>query len=239
MTKLYANGCSFTYGTGLARKDASWPYILADKLEIDDVVNEAQRGVSNPYIVRSTITTVSEMIENEEAPNFVAIGMTAPSRREHFIESKNLLIHNVPSVEYHGNIMLSDEENANVSTFNNIYTSMFVSQIYDFHLYLIHLLTLQNFFRENGINYMIFNSLNLTQNLLEPTPFSDLCDQSDMMSVYKQLDMVKIFEQETFFTHMYDMEDGYFIDEEQEKYLHPTEEAHKSWANLLFKHIDF
>jgi hypothetical protein len=239
MTKLYANGCSFTYGTGLTNKDTAWPYVLADKLEIDDVINEAQRGVSNPYIMRSTITTISEMIDNGEKPDFVTIGMTAPSRREHFIEDKNILIHNVPSVEYHGNIMLSEEENSNVDIYNRIYTALFTSQIYDFHLYLMQVLSLQNFFRENDIDYIIFNSLNLTQNLLEPTSFSKLCEQSDMMAVYNQLDTRKIFDQETFFTHMYDMEDGYFTEEDQEKYLHPTEKAHESWANYLYRYIDF
>lgn len=238
MKTLYANGCSFTYGTGLAKKDTAWPYKLAEKLSIENVVSEAQRGISNLYIVRSTITTISEMIEKGETPEFVAIGMTAPSRREHFIEKHNLLIHNIPSVEYHGNIMLNDEENNSIAMFNNIYTSMFVSQVYDFHLYLMNVLTLQNFFAANNIEYIIFNSLNLTQNLLEPSPFTELCEKSDMMPVYSQLDMAKIFETETFFTHMFDMENGHFENVEQEKYLHPTEEAHNSWAETLFNHID-
>ena len=48
---LYANGCSFTYGTGLPLKDRAWPYVLAEKLNIDSVETDAQRGVSNNYIV--------------------------------------------------------------------------------------------------------------------------------------------------------------------------------------------
>ena len=89
---LYANGCSFTYGTGLAHKDRAWPYILAEKLKIDSVETEAQRGVSNAYIVRNTITNLSVKIAEGEKIDFVAIGMTAPNRKEHFIEKKNLLI---------------------------------------------------------------------------------------------------------------------------------------------------
>ena len=108
---LYANGCSFTYGTGLAHKDRAWPFVLAKKLGIDSVETEAQRGVSNAYIVRNTITNLSVKIAEGEKIDFVAIGMTAPNRKEHFIEKKNLLIHNIPSHEYHGNINLDDKSN--------------------------------------------------------------------------------------------------------------------------------
>jgi len=67
---LYANGCSFTYGTGLAHKDRAWPFVLAEKLNISDVETEAQRGVSNNYIVRNTITTVSEKLSAGEKVDF-------------------------------------------------------------------------------------------------------------------------------------------------------------------------
>ena len=118
---LYANGCSFTYGTGLAHKDRAWPFILADKMNIDGVETEAQRGVSNNYIVRNTITTISDKLVNKETVDFVAIGMTAPNRREHFIEKKNLLVHNIPSHEYHGNINLDEQNNRDLDLFNQLY----------------------------------------------------------------------------------------------------------------------
>ena len=70
--------------------------------ERDDTITEAQRGVSNQYIVRNTITTVSDLLAEGKKP-FCAIGMSAPSRREHFIESTNTLIHNVPAHEYRDN----------------------------------------------------------------------------------------------------------------------------------------
>ena len=119
---LYANGCSFTYGTGLALKDTAWPFILADKLGIskEDTITEAERGISNQYIVRQTITRVAELISQGKKP-FVAIGLTAPNRREHFIESKNVLIHNIPSHEYHGNIRLDEATNDDLDKFNTLY----------------------------------------------------------------------------------------------------------------------
>ena len=120
---LYANGCSFTYGTGLSIKRQGLT-ILAEKLGIDDVETDAQRGVSNNYIVRSTITNLCEQILGNKI-DFVAIGMTAPNRKEHFIEKKNLLIHNIPSHEYHGNINLDEQSNRDLDLFNTLYMKHF------------------------------------------------------------------------------------------------------------------
>jgi hypothetical protein len=235
---LYANGCSFTYGTGLADKSKAWPFELADRLGLDRsaTVTEAQRGVSNQFIVRNTITTVSDLIAEGIKP-FCAIGMTAPSRREHFIEATNTLIHNVPAHEYHGNIMLDEQTNRDIDLFNTLYMKHFWSPVYDFHQYLIHMLTLQNFFKNAGLEYVIFNSLNLTPNLLEPTKFTELCEQADMANVVKQLDMTRMYEQQTFFTYMHNNE-LYFKTEGDERYMHPDEQAHADWADILLEDIN-
>ena len=95
--------------------------------------------------------------------------MTAPNRKEHFIEKKNLLVHNIPSHEYHGNINLDEQSNRDLDLFNSLYMKHFWSPIYDFHSYMINIITLQNFFQANKLPYIIFNSLNLTPNLLEQT----------------------------------------------------------------------
>ena len=235
---LYANGCSFTYGTGLADKSKAWPFELAERLGLDrsDTITEAQRGVSNQYVVRNTITTVSDLLAEGKKP-FCAIGLTAPSRREHFIEATNTLIHNVPAHEYHGNIMLDEQTNRDIDLFNTLYMKHFWSPVYDFHQYLIHMLTLQNFFKNAGLEYVIFNSLNLTPNLLEPTKFTELCEQADMANVVKQLDMTRLYEQQTFFTYMHDNE-LYFKTEGDERYMHPDEQAHADWADILLEDIN-
>lgn len=235
---LYANGCSFTYGTGLALKDKAWPFELAELLGFDrtETVTEAQRGVSNQYIVRNTITTVSELIQNGKKP-FVAIGLTAPSRREHFINEKNILIHNIPAHEYHGNIMLDEQTNRDLDLFNTLYMKHFWSPVYDFHTYLMHVVQIQNFCKQNDLEYVIFNSLNLTPNLLEPTKFTELCEQADMGPVLAQLDMTHIYEQQTFFTYMHDNE-LYFDQEGDERYMHPNEQAHSEWAKIIFDDIE-
>ena len=235
---LYANGCSFTYGTGLPLKDKAWPFMLAKKLGIKkkDIITDAERGISNQYIVRHTITAVSELIANGKKP-FVAIGLSAPNRREHFIEKDNILIHNIPSHEYHGNIRLDEKTNIDLDIFNTLYMKHFWSPVYDFHNYLIQVMTLQNFCVANDLEYILFNSLNLTPNLIEPTNFTELCEQADMKDVLAQLNMDCIYEDQTFFTYMYD-KSMFFPTEGDERYLHPNAEAHSDWADILFADIE-
>jgi len=109
--------------------------------------------------------------------------------------------------------------------------------VYDFHNYLIQVITLQNFCITNGLEYVIFNSLNLTPNLVEPTKFMELIEQSDMGYVGKQLDMDCIYEDQTFFTYMFD-KSMYFPTEDDERYMHPNAEAHSDWADILFADIE-
>ena len=160
-------------------------------------------GVSNFYIVRTAIKTISDMLANGERP-FVAIGLTTPNRKEHFIEDKNLLIHNIPAIEYHGNIRLDANTNDDLKKLNELYMKHFWSPVYDFHQYLINVITLQNFLKNAELEYVLFNSLNLTPNLIDPTKFSEICKTYEMENVMKQIDMRYIYEDQTFFTYMYD-----------------------------------
>jgi len=235
---LYANGCSFTYGTGLANKETAWPYELAELLGFDrqETKTEADRGVSNFYIVRTAIKTISDMLANGERP-FVAIGLTTPNRKEHFIEDKNLLIHNIPAIEYHGNIRLDANTNDDLKKLNELYMKHFWSPVYDFHQYLINVITLQNFLKNAELEYVLFNSLNLTPNLIDPTRFSDICKTYEMENVMKQIDMQYLYEDQTFFTYMYDLNLYYDI-EGDEKFLHPNDVAHKDWAKIIFDDIE-
>lgn len=235
---LYANGCSFTAGTGLDDEEKSWPYILGDLMGIENekVLTEANKGVSNQYIVRSAITSLSNLIALGDKP-FVAIGLTAPSRREFYYSGNGgKLIHNIPSPEFQPIDGLDETSNVELHVFNNLYIKYLWNPVYDFHLYMTHVLTLQNFLKANDLDYVIFNSLNLTPNLTEENKFEDLCHQANMSAVFKQFDMNRIYEDQTFFKYMYERE-LYFSDENTDAFMHPNEQAHKEWAGVLMKDI--
>jgi hypothetical protein len=58
-----------------------------------------------------------------------------------------------------------------------------------------------------------------------------------MKDVSSQLDMTRIYEDQTFFTYMYDKK-MFFPVEGDERYMHPNEEAHNGWADILFADIE-
>jgi len=73
---LLTIGDSFTYGTELLDISLSWPYQLGARLGMP-VVNLAQPGASNDYIVRTTVNAI-----NEYNPDLVIVGFTTPNRFE-------------------------------------------------------------------------------------------------------------------------------------------------------------
>ena len=74
--KIYANGCSFTYGDELTDPYSAWPYRLADRLGWE-VHNMGQSGCSNTSIVRRCM---EELCANHY--DLVVIGWTSPGRIE-------------------------------------------------------------------------------------------------------------------------------------------------------------
>jgi hypothetical protein len=49
--------------------------------------------------------------------------------------------------------------------------------------------------------------------------------------------MTCIYEDQTFFTYMYEKE-MFFPTEGDERYMHPDEQAHSEWADILFNDIE-
>ncbi len=59
MKLLYTNGDSFTYGSELENQTSTWPVLLAKMIGYE-LVNDAQPGASNDYIVRRTVEFCSQ-----------------------------------------------------------------------------------------------------------------------------------------------------------------------------------
>lgn len=84
MNKLYAFGCSYTYGdeTDMYYRDPlkpsadAWPQLLADKMELD-CINLGVSGASNDLIFKNTLEKINE-IENND---LVIVMMTFPDRK--------------------------------------------------------------------------------------------------------------------------------------------------------------
>ena len=84
---LLTTGDSFTYGTELADNNCAWPYMLAQYLKCD-VVNLAEPGASNDFILRSTVEGIKQ-----HKPKLVIVAWTTPDRfelnGEHYTPNRN------------------------------------------------------------------------------------------------------------------------------------------------------
>ncbi|NDH09979.1 MAG: hypothetical protein EBY16_10340, partial [Gammaproteobacteria bacterium] len=67
---LICSGDSFTSGYGLKNAINSWPYLLAEKLNLG-VINLAREGMGNEHIIQS-------IIEKDLHNSFVVCGFTQP-----------------------------------------------------------------------------------------------------------------------------------------------------------------
>lgn len=81
ISHLVTNGCSFTYGDGLARPSTqAWPALLAKKIGVP-VANIAMGGTSNDRIYRKTL----DYVVNDYGSNpFHIMGLTSFTRREEY-----------------------------------------------------------------------------------------------------------------------------------------------------------
>jgi lysophospholipase L1-like esterase len=84
---LLTTGDSFTYGTELEDNSKAWPYMLAGYLQCD-VVNLAEPGASNDFILRSTVEGIKK-----HKPTLVIVAWTTPDRfelnGEHYTPNRN------------------------------------------------------------------------------------------------------------------------------------------------------
>ena len=77
MKKLYFNGCSFVWGDELGdRENQAFSFLLQKKIGCD-IINDAERGASNEYILRTTLS-------RDLSDCFVVIGWSSLFRYEYF-----------------------------------------------------------------------------------------------------------------------------------------------------------
>jgi len=87
ISHIVTNGCSFTYGNGLAKpKEQAWPHLLANKLGVD-VVNLGKPAAGNDTIFRRTYEYFYEDLVNQNNP-FYVIMFSSATRKERWHNDK-------------------------------------------------------------------------------------------------------------------------------------------------------
>lgn len=171
--KLYANGCSFTWGGELIkavhdrdghildetnesdinkhRLNITWPKHLSDLMGCTEFHNQAMGCGSNPRIVRKTLDFFIEKINNnEDMSDWVAvIQWTEPSRFEFFDEANNSWV-----IAKH-DVILSEK------SFDTDYLRKYVEDYYKHNNQIVfgsqlfsQLVALGNFFKQHNIKYV-------------------------------------------------------------------------------------
>lgn len=239
MRALYSNGDSIVWGAELENKvNERFSYILSQKIDAIDC-NNASAGVSNDYIYRQTIRDVSHWLENkkvwseetgwiEASELVVIIGWTAPTRFEWWTEEEKYQQERL-WVEY-DKWGSKDTNRTNENQFVINQTKDIPSYIRTFN----HIIGLSSFLEKHNIPYYFFNAFYGYEFPNEPKRLIDNYgkpdNQLDFNSLWKQLPAE--FTNQTMYDYIFSK--GHI---ELLPRKHPTNAAHKEWAEYVFKNI--
>lgn len=106
---LFTSGCSYTYGEELNNKNDSWPYVLGNMLEVDEVINKGICSGSNDYILRTTTEFVINNLDKIDEI-IIVLGWTSDIRWEIFIDEYNAFA----QIKLGRDMYIVDEENTKI-----------------------------------------------------------------------------------------------------------------------------
>jgi len=235
MRKIYANGCSMTYGAELNREEThvpvealtpkqnayrlrhSWPGVVHQLVGPErQLLNGAIGGAANERIVRTTINDVLRY--NLGPKDLVLIGWTETERFE-YVKGKTWVQQTVNvRPDWYDEIQFVDDW-ARLMMGN---TDMMWER------FLVQVLTVQAFLNERHIPWLMFNAL--------PPVTID-----SFPKIPKHLDHLKAaVNAHRWLTTMDDMHQCMFNQIKhlpQAKYLHPLEEGHQLWGEIVYAQI--
>ena len=143
--RLLAVGDSFTYGEELTDRSVSWPCLLADRLGYE-LTNLALPAKGNDYMVRT-------VIENANEYDLIVVAWSHFARLEFADE--------------HGIYDIWPGNAGNLFTNELSYRKDILSYInrhhddqYSYSRYLINIILLQNYFKQNNKKYIMLTSFN-------------------------------------------------------------------------------
>jgi hypothetical protein len=164
---LYTNGCSHTIG-GCFDQRYSWPSLIMKSIvnleeystnpkNIDlkknskVLYNEALHGAGNDFIFHKSLETLSSLIETGNTPDYVVIQWSGPNRRLHTLPDKYLFV----------NPYDNSELGVKFEPFGSEHT-------------LHYMFSLQQFLKENKINYLFFNYMALDISIKKTSIYKEI-----------------------------------------------------------------
>lgn len=161
---IYTNGCSHTAG-GCFDQRYSWPnLIMKSIMNLESYVtnppntdfknksnvlyNQARHGAGNDFIFHISLETISSLIENGNKPDYVIIQWSGPNRRLHSLPDKYLFV----------NPYDNSELGVKFEPYGSEHT-------------LHYMFSLQQFLKQNKINYLFFNYMALDTHIKKTSMF--------------------------------------------------------------------
>ena len=163
--KLYFNGCSFTYGDGLADPaNDSWPSLIAKHYNAK-YLNHAVNGGSNDRIVKGVVTNIKNYDK-------FYIGWSSYSRFVKYNPVDNFEICFTPILNLNVSLHYSDDLKTNYKKykdFGKMYYKHWYNELYEFKGFLHQVILLQCLFEVNNKDYTMINMLSDIQPWVSPS----------------------------------------------------------------------
>lgn len=189
---LYTNGCSHTHGYACVPPHLTWPnmvmrsliedgnylffhkeynvkFNISKELLIGDsiLLNEAQSGAGNDYILHHTIESITKLIELDKKPDLVLIQWSGTNRRLHSSPYGN---------EIYVNAIDATELGVKFEPMGSLHTCHYV--------YL-----LQQFLKFYNIDYLFFNYMAWDDSVLKSSLFSKI-DFNNWITFHMENDII-------------------------------------------------
>ncbi len=198
------------------RTTHNWPAILGRKLECTEVHNEAYPGGSNQRMIRTSMDWIAG---NKDKDVLVVIGWTGLNRMELWSEEFNM--HSPHLLNFSANYSKEDRK------FFEKYWRESYNDYDSVDSFLHQLIMFQSFLQANNIPFIFFDAL--------PTVHKAKLDMSVLTHLEDLIDKDRYLYYNTpnhcFFTwcKANNLPFG--------ERMHPLEEAHEAWANVIYSYI--
>lgn len=146
INKLFAYGCSFTYGDSLGVPSIeSWPHKLGEMLNLD-VVNRGVSGGSNKLAMNNLFRDITQ---TEYSNVFVVFSWTGIQRTTFYSEERKEWI---PCLVGH------ESPDNDIAHMTKLYYKYFYNDYEALYNYYTQILSVQSFLKERKINYLFINA---------------------------------------------------------------------------------
>lgn len=236
--RIYANGCSFTYGFELINPSvSSWPALVADKLN-STIVNDAVSGSSNYSIVYRTIKNINNDYD------LYLIAWTDYSRFTFYKSDNNY------ETNFNVHLKTEFEPLKNCSEFRDMGRMLYkhwYNELYAFKLWLQQIIQLQSLLKNK--NYLMINTMpnRLSKWLVDKDIFINSVKNLINFNLMNDKQIFDEYEEIKYYIGSIDLSKFYYWNNFYITQLcntfpvgkggHMLEQGHEHLAELLYNHL--